>query len=635
MIATEAWQPRTADGGYTQSAVVAAHNVSSYDPHVRLARGANEWWVEAYADAESVEAEVEGRERFALPRTSWGSFAVSEHVLRGTPIRLFATLGADTASTRWFAYLEEDPALDTGSGPMLPGAEVMFDIDPTASRHPISPYIYGTNDCPWSGMGTGAIAFCRAGGNRFTAHNWENNASNAGSDYYYSNDDYLCNVMQRTRGYPCSDPGAPSAFAAAHVDMAFSHGASAMLTVPIQGLVAGDVDGRVAFPDLSRFHVSEARKPGPLSTSPSTTDAFVYQDEWVHWLRFRYPDAFNSTDRNIFFSLDNEPELWPATHPEVHPSPVTYDELAAVSVEYAEAIKTVAPDSKIFGPALYGWDGYVDLQNAPDSSRYGDFLEYYLSQMRAADENRGKRLLDVLDLHWYPEARGGGTRITGSPGGDLTTDEVVAARVQAPRSLWDRTYLEDSWIGQGAGPIALLPRMRDKIESSYPGTEIAITEYNYGGSFHISGGVAQADVLGILGREDVFAASYWRVGTRGEAYVRGAFRMFRNFDGSGTRFGDTSIAAESSHIARASVYASVDGDDPGRMVVVAINRTAGPLAAGFRVQGGGNLRSARVFQLTAASAVPEPRDALTLSGEPFVYTLPAMSVTTLELRSGN
>ena len=125
--------------------------------------------------------------------------------------------------------------------------------------------------------------------------------------------------------------------------------------------------------------------------------------------------------------------------------------------------------------------------------------------------------MDVLDLHWYPEARGGGVRITEAN----NAAAVAAARVQAPRSLWDPAYGENSWISIDArvGAIRLLPRMREKIAAHYPGTRLAITEYNYGGGDHVSGGVAQADVLGIFGREDVFAATLWDL-QGGDALLR-------------------------------------------------------------------------------------------------------------------
>ena len=67
--------------------------------------------------------------------------------------------------------------------------------------------------------------------------------------------------------------------------------------------------------------------------------------------------------------------------------------------------------------------------------------------MREAEStSAGRRLVDVLDLHWYPEARGGGVRITEAD----ASAAVAAARVQAPRSLWDPGYAETSWISVDA-----------------------------------------------------------------------------------------------------------------------------------------------------------------------------------------
>ena len=196
--------------------------------------------------------------------------------------------------------------------------------------------------------------------------------------------------------------------------------------------------------------------------------------------------------------------------------------------------------------------------------------------MREAEGRARRRLLDVLDLHWYPEARGGGVRITEAN----NSPDVAAARVQAPRSLWDPSYAENSWISIDArvGAIRLVPRMKEKIAAHYPGTRLAITEYNYGGGEHVSGGVAQADALGIFGREDVFAAALWDL-QGGMRYVDGAFALFCNYDGGGGRFGDTSIGASTSNHETTSVYASVDQGRDDRMVIVAVNKSTGPTTA--------------------------------------------------------
>ena len=298
------------------------------------------------------------------------------------------------------------------------------------------------------------------------------------------------------------------------------------------------------------------------------------------------------------------------------------------TIEWASAIKDIARGALIFGPVSYGWSGFVSLQGASDGNGR-DFIEFYLDSLRAAESSGKGRLVDVLDLHWYPEAKGGGVRITEPD----TSSAVAAARMQAPRSLWDASYSEQSWISVDArvGAIRLLPRMRDKIAAHYPGTRIAITEYDYGAGNHISGGVAQADVLGIFGREDVFAAARWG-SPDGMGFVNAAFDAFTNYDGAGSRFGDTSISAATSDSANTSVYASVDAASDGRMVVVAINKTNGPLIAEIAISHGVALTQGKTYQMTAGvgSLAAGPSYTPT-SSNTFKITMPATSVTTLVL----
>ena len=85
-------------------------------------------------------------------------------------------------------------AASTPTGASTPGttppSSVDFTVDSGAARHPISPYIYGMNQPDWAGRSRG-LHLARLGGNRWTAYNWETNASNAGTDYRNQNDDYL------------------------------------------------------------------------------------------------------------------------------------------------------------------------------------------------------------------------------------------------------------------------------------------------------------------------------------------------------------------------------------------------------------------------------------------------------------
>ena len=358
----------------------------------------------------------------------------------------------------------------------------------------------------------------------------------------------------------------------------------------------------------------------------------MYQDEFVNWLKTTYPYGQTDPNRPIFFSLDNEPDLWSSTHAEIRPNPATYAEMVQKTIDYSKAIKNVMPGAKVFGPVNYGWYGMVTLQDAPDAAGR-DFLNFYLSQMKQAEQTAGKRLLDVLDVHWYPEATGGGVRITEAN----NSAAVVAARLQAPRSLWDSTYTETSWITQWStnGPIDLLQRVQNKIDANYAGTKLSISEYNYGGGNHISGGIAQADVLGIYGRQGVFSANEWALSSN-ESFIAGGFQMYRNFDGHNGTFGDTSVFAQTSDNAASSIYASLDSQNPNRMVLVALNKTDHAVSAAMNLQHASAFGLADIYQLTSASAAPVYVDSVLIADPAnFSYSMPAYSVSTLLVRPGS
>lgn len=502
-----------------------------------------------------------------------------------------------------------------------PAGTARFTIDSAASRHAISPYVYGTNQPRWASRSRG-LRLARLGGNRWTAYNWETNASNAGADYRHQNDDYL------------GGGDVPGEAVRPHVAAAHAAGASMIVTVPMAGYVSadkgpgGDVNQTPDYLNV-RFLESRAAKRRGFAYPPDTGDRVVYQDELVAWLESAFPGARRDPARTLFYSLDNEPDLWASTHPRVRPTgKVTYAELVQRTEEYAGAIKAVAPGALVFGPVSYGWQGFVRLQDAPDAGGR-DFLDFYLDAMREAEGRARRRLVDVLDLHWYPEARGGGVRITDAN----NTAAVAEARVQAPRSLWDPSYSENSWISIDArvGAIRLLPRMREKIAAHYPGTLLAITEYNYGGGDHASGAVAQADVLGIFGREDVFAATLWDL-SGSTAYVDGAFALYCDYDGAGGRFGDTSVGAATSNHETTSVYASVDEGRDDRMVLVAVNKSTGPTTAEILVTHPVDFARARTWQVGAGSPTPaRGPDLAPAARNAFRLEMPASSATTVVL----
>jgi len=219
-------------------------------------------------------------------------------------------------------------------------------------------------------------------------------------------------------------------------------------------------------------------------------------------------------------------------------------------------------------------------------------------------------------------------------GTSLTVNQVQAI-VQSPRSLWDPTYTESSWItGVLGGPINILGRLQAKINAENPGMKIAITEYENGGWNHIAGTIAQADNLGIFGAQGVFAANLWPPnGTY--SYALAGFRAFRGFDGAGANFGDTSLQATSSSVKDIVVYASLDSATPGRAVFVAINRSSAPKVTA--INGQSLSGTAYIYQETAASAQgqnpvqPVSIGTMAATGSTLTITLPAYSVTTIDV----
>jgi hypothetical protein len=304
--------------------------------------------------------------------------------------------------------------------------------------------------------------------------------------------------------------------------------------------------------------------------SPVTNDANVYMDEFVNFLVSKYGHAGDPNGVK-FYDLDNEPDIWSdgnrgATHPEVHPLDPCCAEYKDKSVALSLAVKNVDPNAQMLGPVSYGFSGYVSFQGASDwpNQQYNNydpnwFLSYYLDKMEANSVAADKRLLDVLDVHWYPEAQdNAGNRIIS----DVNTTAMYNARMQAPRTLWDTGYVypnttypngEVSWINQqwNAQYLPLIPKLKKTITNYYPDTNLAFTEYDYGGKTHWSGGIATADVLGIFGKYGVYIATYWGDGN----YVDTAIRMYTNYDGAKSKFGDTEVYSTMSNKADSSIYA--------------------------------------------------------------------------------
>ncbi len=542
--------------------------------------------------------------------------------------------------------------------PAVATVNVTITVNPSAT-HAISPYIYGINF--YAGV-TGApplLTFDRDGGNRWTAYNWINNASNAGSDYLYENDDYLCNGS--------CNASIPAEAVRLFISGDQSNNMASLVTLQMQGYVSIDttvVQVPMPFPNLQYFRPvvdqKSAASSAPFTLTPpaASADNSVYMDEfaWALDQDFLSANIFGaSPTQPTFISLDNEPDLWNSTHQEVQGSTnVSSTAFVTKTVNLSTALKSLSKNAQtpaghfsdlvIFGAVNYGFEGIYSWQGDPTLSPTPNgadwFADKYLTGLHSASTAFGAPLVDVYDFHWYAEVYdSNGTRITDMTGTTLT-DAQVQLIVQSPRDLWDTTWKDtgnsNPWIVEtlGGQAVNILGRLQAKINTENPGMKLSITEYNNGGSNHIAGTIAQADNLGVFGSQGLFAASLWPLDSA-QPYILGGFRAYRGFDGANACFGDTSLQATSSNVQNVVVYASTDSTTPSRTVFVAINRSN---AAQVTAINGATLSgTAHLYQMTAASAqgqspiAPVSIGTMAVSGSSMTITLPALSVTTIDV----
>lgn len=565
-----------------------------------------------------------------------------------TPVAAsYSDLGLANGTTYYYvvaaanSYGSSANSSQVSAAPALQTADISITVD-TSQTKSISPWIYGINS--YSAVPNPPnVTFDRAGGNRWTAYNWENNFSNAGSDFMYSNDNFL------------SSSTTPAEAVRAFIAGDHTAGLASLMTVQLQGLVSADGNGNVSVtnpPDMTRFKTVVDQKSSvssvPFTTTPDTTDGDVFMDEflWALDQKFSGQNIFGASPAlPTFVSLDNEPELWNSTHLEVQgPNAVTSSAYITKTINLAEALKTQFPNLIIFGPVNYGFQGIYSWQGelSPTPGGANWFPDKYLAAMQTASASFGKPVVDVYDFHWYPEVYdSASTRITSMSGTSLSAADVQLI-VQAPRDLWDPTYNDagnsNPWIYNELGqtPVQIIPRLLAKINSEFPAmTGLSITEYEGGGWNNIAGTIAEADMLGIFGEQGLFAAAFWPPSGTYD-YALAGFRAFRGFNGASANFGDISVPATSSDISKVAVYASKDSSTPGRVVFVAINRSTSSQVTdinGMTLSG-----TASIYQMTANSAQgqapvhPLLLGTMPVSGTSFQVTLPGLSVTTIEIQ---
>jgi hypothetical protein len=173
----------------------------------------------------------------------------------------------------------------------------------------------------------------------------------------------------------------------------------------------------------------------------------------------------------------------------------------------------------------------------------------------------------------------------------------------------------------------LIPRMRNWVATNYPGTKIGITEYNWGADDFMNGATAEADILGIFGRESLDLATRWTAPNAGTPAYN-AFKFYRNYDGNKSTFGDVNAHCVVPNPDELSAFSAVRSSD-GALTVMVINKDlTNETPALISITNFSGKTTAQVWQMTAAhtNAILRLADVSVTSGV-ISNSLPPQSVT--------
>ena len=446
------------------------------------------------------------------------------------------------------------PQSDSGN-PAASTVNVNVNIDVLSNRHLISSYVYGgayPKDAPT--ITDSGLSVVRWGGNSTSRYNWKLFTYNAANDWYFEDFAY-------------SEIGdGDSAKFIQDVKTAGSH---PLMTMPMLPWVANTAEngtnGHWSF-SVAKYGTQCAADPfntdagdglktdcsTPLTANPSTANVplldqpgtsdppgSVYRNQWTAALAA----AFGTSPH--FYNMDNEIDIWGGTHRDVHPNPTAYNEMRDTFLAESRALKGWDPKAIRFGPVSCCWWFYWNGPNGNDKGAHAgvDLLPWWLNEVYWQDKVAGKRSVDVLDVHAYPD---------GPDTSSWTQTQKQALATRIYRDYWDPTYVSESGtINQNWATFIQpnktipfrIPRIRATANMIYPGTPVSFTEWSaaFAGESDFSTALGDADAYGILGRDRIYLASRWTAPDPANPNYL-ALKLFTNYDGKHHQFATTSVS---------------------------------------------------------------------------------------------
>lgn len=447
-------------------------------------------------------------------------------------------------------------------------AQVTIKIDSKSELKSISPYIYGRNNSISSTNPNWTIAekdliqirdagvtfFRESGGNNCTKYNWRKKLS--------SHPDWYNNVYSHDWGSAAKtiQKNLPNA----------------------QGMWSFQLIGQVAKTNLFNFNDYGYNKSqwwegvnqnlagnGVLNTTGTKAkiegDPNLYLENWNadsttaildYW--FGKNGLGLDKEKIKYWNMDNEPEIWNGTHDDIMPKQLTAAQFITKYVEVAKAARSKIPSIKLVGPVTANeWQWYNWDNNAitTDGKNYC-WLEYFIKSIASEQKKSGVKLLDVLDLHFYPSTK--------------KVEEIV----QLHRIFFDRNFVNPEANGvkrvSGSWDINqnkeyIFGRINDWLNQYFGanhGITLALTEAGVEDVDANATAIWYASTMGefMKNRVEIFTPWSWKVGMWETLHLFSKYN--KNF----------SMPAESSNEVLVSSYPSINSNKDS-MTIVLINRS--------------------------------------------------------------
>lgn len=457
-------------------------------------------------------------------------------------------------------------------------ASVSVSIDATKDVKPISPYIYGRNIDGIDGktaelseddiatietMNEAGVRFMRANnGNNSTRYNWRKKLT-VHPDWYNNVEpidwDITAQKIQENMPYT-----------------------NAMYAFQLTGYAASTREYN--FPDWD-FYINHDKNwakatldlagGGEVSEDGQTLikagDYRLYTESWPadstvgiidHWKNELKYDM----GRFQYWSMDNEMEIWAGTHSDLQLD-VTGDFLVERYIDVAKKARDAWPGIKLTGPVVAnewywcsiaykgGTSGRIKKSDSGEDRDYC-WLEYFIKKVAAAQKASGKRLIDVFDIHWYPDEK--------------KYDDQVQ---------WHRVFFDTNYVYPGANSIKqvnggwdetitkefIFKRINDWLDKYFGkdhGITLALTETDLGTAGDpMTTALIYASWLGTFMNNgvEIFTPWTWREG------MYEVLHLFSRYNH------ENRVAAVSSNDSLVSAYASVNKDKNG-LTVIFVNR---------------------------------------------------------------